>query len=137
MHETAPGGAHPAPQSSTDSLDAPPAPPAAGWYPNPQGPGQRYWDGQQWTEHFQGAPLSPSNAPSATTARPTSFWLAIGGLAGMAIGAFGPWVTALGGAISVSGTSDGRDGWIVLGAAVIAGALFGSYASRALVGRLT
>lgn len=33
---------------------APPPPPPtvpAGWYPNPTGPGQRYWDGQQWTEH--------------------------------------------------------------------------------------
>jgi hypothetical protein len=27
--------------------------PAAGWYPDPGGhPQQRYWDGQQWTEHF-------------------------------------------------------------------------------------
>ncbi len=26
--------------------------PPAGWYP--QGAGQRYWDGQQWTEHTAG-----------------------------------------------------------------------------------
>jgi hypothetical protein len=25
------------------------AQPAAGWYPNPKGPGQRYWDGEKWT----------------------------------------------------------------------------------------
>lgn len=24
----------------------------AGWYPNPQGGGQRYWDGTQWTDHY-------------------------------------------------------------------------------------
>jgi len=30
----------------------PPALPPAGWYPDPARPGgQRYWDGQQWTEH--------------------------------------------------------------------------------------
>jgi hypothetical protein len=22
-----------------------------GWYPDPQGPGLRWWDGQRWTEH--------------------------------------------------------------------------------------
>lgn len=26
--------------------------PPAGWYPNPSGPGQRYWDGVAWTGHF-------------------------------------------------------------------------------------
>ena len=29
----------------------PPAPPPAGWSPNPRGPGSRYWDGNRWTEH--------------------------------------------------------------------------------------
>jgi hypothetical protein len=29
-----------------------------GWYPNPQGPGQRYWDGTDWTDRYQpGAPV--------------------------------------------------------------------------------
>nr|WP_232073694.1 DUF2510 domain-containing protein [Mycobacterium stomatepiae] len=33
------------------SCPAPPRPagPAPGWYPNPGGPGQRYWDGVTWT----------------------------------------------------------------------------------------
>lgn len=32
----------------------PPNPPA-GWYADPGGAGQRYWDGTSWTEHVQGA----------------------------------------------------------------------------------
>ena len=36
---------------ATTPPQAPSLPPAA-WYPNPSGPGQRYWDGQSWTEHF-------------------------------------------------------------------------------------
>jgi hypothetical protein len=35
---------------------------AAGWYPDPEGSEQqRYWDGQQWTEHY-----APANTGSAT-----------------------------------------------------------------------
>lgn len=31
---------------------APPAPPAPGWHPDPQGDGHlRWWDGRGWTEH--------------------------------------------------------------------------------------
>lgn len=42
----------------------------AGWYPDPdpQQPepkGQRYWDGQQWTEHVQPAPGQPAPAQTA------------------------------------------------------------------------
>ena len=37
----------------------------AGWYPDPdpeqpEPKGQRYWDGQQWTEHVQPAPGQPA-----------------------------------------------------------------------------
>ena len=32
----------------------------AGWYPQPDGQ-QRYWDGEQWTEHF-----APGAAPTVT-----------------------------------------------------------------------
>lgn len=28
------------------------ATPPAGWYANPGGPGRRYWDGYQWTQHY-------------------------------------------------------------------------------------
>jgi hypothetical protein len=46
----------------------------------------------------------------------------LGSAALMVLGAFGPWVKALG--QSVSGTDGGNDGWIVVAAAVIAAALF-------------
>jgi hypothetical protein len=34
--------------------------PATGWYPDPNGgPGQRYWDGQNWTIVAPPAPAAP------------------------------------------------------------------------------
>ena len=37
--------------------------PAAGWFPDPSGqPGQRYYDGQRWTQHF--VPTPPPSAPA-------------------------------------------------------------------------
>ena len=33
----------------------------AGWYPNPEGAGQRYWDGHQWTAHV--APAVQESLP--------------------------------------------------------------------------
>jgi hypothetical protein len=36
--------------------------PPAGWYPNPSGaPGQRYFDGRDWTAHHRSAP--PTSMP--------------------------------------------------------------------------
>jgi hypothetical protein len=40
----------------------------------------------------------------------------------MLVGAFGPWVDALG--IGVNGTDGSNDGWIVVGAAAVGGGLF-------------
>jgi hypothetical protein len=34
-----------------------------GWYANPQGPGQRYWDGAQWTEQYQPSPGGAAPPP--------------------------------------------------------------------------
>ncbi len=37
-------------------------PPPPGWYTNPAGPGQRYWDGQKWTDSYsQTQPSTVSN----------------------------------------------------------------------------
>ncbi|MDT4891481.1 MAG: hypothetical protein QOE97_516 [Pseudonocardiales bacterium] len=54
-------------------------------------------------------------------------WWVLGSAALMVLGAFGPWVKALG--QSVGGTDGSNDGWLVVAAAVIGGALF--YATRA------
>ncbi len=34
-----------------------------GWYPNPQGPGQRYWDGAQWTDDARAPQPQPQPQP--------------------------------------------------------------------------
>lgn len=38
----------------------PPHLPPAGWYPDPEGTGQRWWDGGQWTQH-----VNPPTVPAA------------------------------------------------------------------------
>ena len=44
-------------------MTEPPALPPAGWYPDPTNPGgQRYWDGQRWTEQAAAAP-APTPPP--------------------------------------------------------------------------
>jgi hypothetical protein len=54
------------------------------------------------------------------------YWV-LGSAALMVVGAFGPWVKALG-IFSVGGTDGSNDGWLVVAAAVIGGVLF--YATR-------
>jgi hypothetical protein len=42
--------------------------PPAGWYPNPSGtPGQRYFDGRDWTAHHRATPPQPMPAPPRPT----------------------------------------------------------------------
>jgi Protein of unknown function (DUF2510) len=43
-------------------------PPPAGWYKDPRGQGQRYWDGRQWTEHTHPAPAQQPAAPAQQAA---------------------------------------------------------------------
>lgn len=45
--------------------------PQAGWYPDPEdATQQRYWDGEQWTEHR--APLAGATPPPSTPQWPTT-----------------------------------------------------------------
>jgi len=45
-------------------MSSPPPPP--GWYPDPSGtPGNRWWDGQRWTEHVQQAQPAPVQVQQA------------------------------------------------------------------------
>jgi hypothetical protein len=74
------------------------------------------------------APLRASAASSAGFGRRQWFLVWGGASAGlMLIGAFGPWIKALG--QSVSGTDGGNDGWLIVGAAVVGGLVF--FATRA------
>jgi drug/metabolite transporter (DMT)-like permease len=103
--------------------------PAPGWYPNPAGPGQRYWDGTTWTDHVQAA--SPMLPPPVVKPRPkltAAYWLGVLALVGMVVGAVGPWITFEG--LSVSGTSGHHDGPFVIGLAVVGAILIGIYASN-------
>lgn len=45
------------------TIQQPPVPPLpAGWYQDPSGV-VRWWDGQQWTQHVQGAPMMQQPVP--------------------------------------------------------------------------
>jgi Protein of unknown function (DUF2510)/Predicted membrane protein (DUF2232) len=61
--------------------------PAAGWYANPEGPGQRYWDGIHWTEHInEAAPPPPPVATSAKEGNGLAVAALVFGLVGILIG---------------------------------------------------
>jgi hypothetical protein len=84
------------------------------------------------------AALQSPAAPTATPPRPSFAtapatrgiqgiqWWVLGSAVLMVIGAFGPWVKALG--LSAGGTDGSNDGWLVVAAAVISALLF--YATR-------
>ena len=126
---------------SQESGDPPP-----GWYTDPDGPGQRWWDGQRWTEHVSDVafvlhppaayvPHQPAPAPvdepppaepldrSGPPSPPALFWALPALVVAMIAGAAGTWVTVgVGGETSATlgGLEDGGDGWLVVLAALIA-----------------
>ena len=58
------------PVAQPPPAQAPQMQPPPGWYANPGGPGQRYWDGSRWTEQYSQAPA----VPPAKTRRAT-LWI--------------------------------------------------------------
>ena len=40
-------------------------PPPAGWFPDPDGRGLRWWDGERWTEHLAGLQPAPPRSGGA------------------------------------------------------------------------
>lgn len=59
----------------------PPAAPAPGWYPDPQGGGLRYWDGGSWTRHRAVAERRGQRTPHPTLPFP----VAVGALVALAV----------------------------------------------------
>lgn len=53
----------PTPPATPEPAPTPTGPPA-GWYQNPRGSGERWWDGTTWTEHVQNATTPPPTAPT-------------------------------------------------------------------------
>lgn len=112
-----------------------PQSPPPGWYANPEGAGQRYWDGANWTDQFSAPDPGMLAPPTADVEAPRkirwgtspAYWIACVSLVGMVIGAAGPWVTL--GSLSSAGTDAGHDGGVVIGAAVVAGLLLGIFAA--------
>jgi hypothetical protein len=55
----------------------------AGWYPNPEGSGERYWDGQQWTDNYRSTTAAASPLQQSWWQRNRAGLL---GVAGVAVG---------------------------------------------------
>jgi hypothetical protein len=97
--------------------------PQAGWYPNPEGAGQRYWDGAAWTDQFSApGPLAPpagapAGKPAVQKRRPPVLWICFIAAIGMIAGGAGPWLKFED--LTSNGT-DGHDGGFIIFAALVA-----------------
>ena len=54
--------------AAAGSPGAVPELPPPGWYEVPQGTGLRWWDGSQWTEHWEGQATATTAPPSQAAA---------------------------------------------------------------------
>ncbi|KGM12405.1 DUF2510 domain-containing protein [Cellulomonas carbonis] len=72
--------------SSTDGAGGSDGSPVAGWYADPTGPGERWWDGRRWTEHARAVPTpaaawsvpvvtSATVTPAVPVTAPAGAWL--------------------------------------------------------------
>ena len=126
----------------------------AGWYPQPDGQ-QRYWDGQQWTEHFApGIPAETTSLPplkmktEQATTDGRSFnkaaWFGWGGLAlafllGALSSGFSGAVIMLGLfalVVGVIALARGRVGWARLGSRAAGGVAIGAAMALLTVGAI-
>jgi hypothetical protein len=112
----------------TDEMPRPQAPP--GWYPAPEGPFERWWDGYQWTPHSRPLPAQAFSPAARTISSParSAGWLmaAAGGL--IAIAAMMPWASF--GPFTVAGTSGDGGITLVLGLLAAAGGVSRGLAQR-------
>jgi hypothetical protein len=110
-----------------DGSPRPQAPP--GWYPAPEGPFERWWDGHQWTAHARPLPhpmtpmvpaygTAPMYAGPMSGAARAAGWLMAASAGLILIGAMLPWATF--GPFTVAGTSG--DGGLTLVFGLIAAA---------------
>jgi hypothetical protein len=99
----------------TDSPQVP-----AGWYPDPNGSGSRYWDGTTWTDHTSPTGPAPAHGDVTVPQNANAFWIT-----GLVLGflsllicpiLFGPAGIVLGG-IAVA-RKDQR-GWIAVGVSAV------------------
>ncbi len=79
----------------------------AGWYDDPAGPGQRWWDGAAWTEHRQAAapppqPLAYQPAPAACPRNPQATAGLVLGIVALVVNTLAV-VSVLAGVLSVLG----------------------------------
>ena len=54
--------------------------PPLGWYQDPQGKGWRWWDGSQWTEHWEAYPQATTAPPAQAASSRDRVGLALAGL---------------------------------------------------------
>jgi hypothetical protein len=118
----------------TDEMPRPQAPP--GWYPAPEGPFERWWDGYQWTPHSRPlpVPLFAAYPPALSSAARIAGWLmaVAGGV--IVIAAMMPWATF--GPFTVSGTNGDGGITLVLGLIAAAGGIWRGLSQRPSGGQI-
>ena len=110
-----------------------PAPPtvAPGWYPNPEAPGQRYWNGSAWTDSYA-PPTSPATAATDDATKRRGTWGIVSGIfAALSIFlfpiVFGPAAIVCAGVSLTRGERGAKGALISAVLCMLAGMAFGAY----------